>query len=283
MRLYRTTRGLARGDGEELLLLDLPHRDVGDLLADDVTLARGARVTARVPFGSATLLAPVSRPRTVVLVGTNYADHALEAGMAAPRAPAFFPLAVVRRLLTGPGAPIVLPVEAPEHVDYEAELVVVIGTAGRNIPVPDAWRHIGGFTAANDVSARDVQFLGMRDGAVVDLAPIQRSKSFPSFKPLGPAVVTVDEFEQPPDLAVTTKVNGELRQQSRTSQMLFPVTELVAAVSAKIPLEAGDLILTGTPAGVALASGEYLRAGDMVEVVVEGIGSLRNAVRTGGN
>jgi 2-keto-4-pentenoate hydratase/2-oxohepta-3-ene-1,7-dioic acid hydratase in catechol pathway len=118
----------------------------------------------------------------------------------------------------------------------------------------------------------------MRNGSVVDLVPIQRSKTFPTFKPLGPAVVTPDEVGQPIDLAITTRVNDELRQHSRTSEMLFSVAEIVEAVSARIPLTTGDLILTGTPAGVGLASGSYLRSGDTVEVAIEGIGHLRNAV-----
>jgi 2-keto-4-pentenoate hydratase/2-oxohepta-3-ene-1,7-dioic acid hydratase in catechol pathway len=282
VRLYLTPEGLARADGDELLLLDLPHRDVGELLADDVTLALGARVTARVPLDSVTLLAPLPRPKTVVLVGVNYADHVAEAGMAIPKAPAFFPIPVGPELITAPGAPIVLPARAPGQVDYEAELAVVIGAAGQDIPTAGAWRHIAGFTAANDVSARDVQLLGMREGKVVDLEQIRRAKSFPTFKPLGPSVVTSDEFGQPPDLAISTLVNGEPRQQSRTSEMLFAVDELVAAVSARIPLQAGDLVLTGTPSGVGLSSGDYLRAGDTVEVIVDGIGSLRNEVITGG-
>jgi 2-keto-4-pentenoate hydratase/2-oxohepta-3-ene-1,7-dioic acid hydratase in catechol pathway len=282
VRLYLTPVGIARGDGDELLVLDLPHRDIGALLADDVNLARDATVTARLPLHSTTLLAPVPRPGTVVLVGINYADHVAESGMATPNAPAFFPIPVGPRLFTDPGAPIELPVEAPAQVDYEAELAIVIGTGGRDIPVADAWRHIGGFTAANDVSARDVQSLGMGAGTVVDLDQIRRAKSFPTFKPLGPSVVTPGEVGQPPDLALTTTVNGEVRQRSRTSEMLFGVDELVAAVSAKIPLRAGDLVLTGTPAGVALSSGNYLRAGDTVEVAVEGIGCLRNEVTTGG-
>lgn len=278
MRLYRTERGLARGDGDQLLLLDLPHRDVGELLTDDPDLARRARVAASLPVGATALLAPLRRPKRVVVVGANYAEHVTEAGMAIPRAPAFFPIAVGTDLLVGPRSPIVLPAEAPAQVDYEAELAVVIGSPARDVAVEDAWRHIGGFTVANDVSARDVQLRGMRGGAVVDLGLIERAKSFPTFKPLGPAVVTLDELGRSPDLAITTRVNGVPRQQGRTSQMLFPVAELVAAVSARIPLSVGDVILTGTPAGVGFASGAYLSAGDVVEVTVEGIGCLRNEV-----
>ncbi|MEV6901586.1 fumarylacetoacetate hydrolase family protein [Amycolatopsis sp. NPDC051372] len=278
MRLYRTTQGLARGDGEELLLLDVPHHDVAELLADN---AQDAAVRGRLPLAEATLLTPVARPKTVVIVGANYAGHIAEAGLKVPITPAFFPITPGPELFVRTGKPIVLPAEAPDRVDYEAELAVVLGAPAADVKVEDAARYIAGFTVANDVSARDVQFRGMRDGAVVDLSLLQRAKGFPTFKPLGPALVTPDELGD--DLTVTTRVNGLLRQQGRTSEMLFPVAELVAAVSAKIPLAAGDVILTGTPAGVALASGEYLRAGDVVEVSVEGIGSLRNEVSTGGS
>jgi 2-keto-4-pentenoate hydratase/2-oxohepta-3-ene-1,7-dioic acid hydratase in catechol pathway len=199
-----------------------------------------------------------------------------------PTSPAFFTVPAGPDLLIGYGAPIVLPVEAADHVDYEAELAVIIGTGGSDIRASDAWSHVGGLTVANDVSARDIQFQGMRNGSVVDLAPIQRSKTFPTFKPLGPAVVTPDEFKPPLDLAITTRVNDELRQNSRTTEMLFSVAEIVEAVSARIPLRAGDIILTGTPAGVGLPTGTYLEAGDTVEVAIEGIGHLRNAVTAAG-
>jgi 2-keto-4-pentenoate hydratase/2-oxohepta-3-ene-1,7-dioic acid hydratase in catechol pathway len=280
MRLYRTTRGLARGEGDELLLLDLPHSDIGSLLADDVTLARTAQVIERAALGSIETLAPVSRPNTVVVVGANYRDHVVEAGMSMPTSLPFISVSAGLGLLTGHGSPIVLPVEAADQVDYEAELAVIIGTGGKDIRATDAWNHVGGFTVANDVSARDIQFHGMHNGSVVDMAAIQRSKTFPTFKPLGPAVVTPDEFTQPLDLAITTRVNDELRQQGRSRQMLFSVAEIVEAVSARIPLTTGDLILTGTPAGVGLASGSYLKAGDTVEVAIEGIGHLRNTVQS---
>jgi 2-keto-4-pentenoate hydratase/2-oxohepta-3-ene-1,7-dioic acid hydratase in catechol pathway len=282
MRLYRTTRGLARGDGDALLLLDLPHPDVGSLLADDIARARTARVTDRVAPDSVTLLAPVSAPATVVVVGANYRDHVVEAGIVMPAAPQFFTVPAGRDFFTAHGSPIVLPAEAPGQVDYEAELAVVIGIGGKDIRAADAWHHVGGFSVANDVSARDVQFRGMRDGSVVDLPAIQRSKTFPTFKPMGPAVVTPDEFTQPLDLTITTHVNGEQRQQGRTADMLFPVAEIIEAVSATITLAPGDVLLTGTPAGVGLASGSYLKAGDTVVVAIDGIGELRNAVTAEG-
>jgi 2-keto-4-pentenoate hydratase/2-oxohepta-3-ene-1,7-dioic acid hydratase in catechol pathway len=118
----------------------------------------------------------------------------------------------------------------------------------------------------------------MTEGVVTDTATVAREKTIPTFKPLGPAVVTVEEFGQPLDLAITTRVNGELRQDSRTSRMLRTVPEIMADVSASVPLEVGDVVLTGTPSGVALASSRYLRPGDVVDIEIEGIGRLRNKV-----
>jgi 2-keto-4-pentenoate hydratase/2-oxohepta-3-ene-1,7-dioic acid hydratase in catechol pathway len=278
MRLYRTTRGLARGEGDELLLLALPHPDIGSLLADGIDLARSAKVSERVAMGSVKLLNPFSGPRNTFVVGANYRDHVLEAGMQMPTSPSFLRISADPAVLADPGSDIMLPVEAAEQVDYEAELAVVIGIGGKDIPAAEAWEHIGGLTAANDVSARDVQFQGMDDGVVVDLAAIQRSKSFPTFKPFGPAVVTPEEFTPSLDLAISTHVNGELRQSSRTGLMLFSIAEIIAAVSAAAPVNSGDVILTGTPAGVGLASKSYLRQGDTVDVAIEGIGHLRNIV-----
>jgi 2-keto-4-pentenoate hydratase/2-oxohepta-3-ene-1,7-dioic acid hydratase in catechol pathway len=189
MRLYRTTRGLARGEGDELLLLDLPYPDIGNRLADDVTFARTAQVTERAALGSIELLAPVSRPNTVVVVGANYRDHVVKAGMSMPTSPPFFDSDWARphhRARLADSAA----VEAADQGDYEAELTVIIRTGGKDIRVRDALNHMDGFIVANDVSARDIQFQDMRNGSVVDMAAIQRSETFPTFKPLGPAVVT---------------------------------------------------------------------------------------------
>ena len=140
------------------------------------------------------------------------------------------------------------------------------------------WEHIAGLTVVNDVSARDVQLSAMRAGTIHDVETLARAKSFPTFKPLGPAVLMADDLAEQPDLLLQTFVNGQLRQQGRTSEMLFDLAEIVAYVSSRVDLRAGDVLLTGTPSGVGLANGHYLTAGDRVEVRVEGIGSLRNTV-----
>jgi len=180
--------------------------------------------------------------------------------------------------VVGPGTPIVLPADAPDQVDYEGELALIVGTGGSNIAAADAWTHIAALTIVNDVSARDIQLSGMADGAITAIDNVSRAKGFPTFKPLGPCLVTVDEFESPLNLQITTYVNGEVRQSARTSEMIFSVPEIVEYVSSSVHLAVGDLILTGTPGGVGLATGAYLKAGDVVEIDIEGIGRLTNPV-----
>jgi len=260
-----------------LLLLDLPHRDVGELLADDPDLGRRARVAASLPVGATALLAPLRRPKRVVVVGANYAEHVAEAGMAIPRAPPFFPIAVGTDLLVGPRSPIVLPAEAPAQVDYEAELAVVHRLPGSRCRrrrrlathrgLHRGERRLGPGRPTPGDARRGRRRPGTdRAGQVVP--DLQTAR--PGCRYLGRAGPIAGP-------GYHHRVNGVPRQQGRTSEMLFPVAELVAAVSARIPLSVGDVILTGTPAGVA-ASGEYLSAGDVVEVTVEGIGCLRNEV-----
>ncbi|KOV53300.1 hypothetical protein ADL00_34810 [Streptomyces sp. AS58] len=277
MRLYRTSEGLARAEADELALLDLPHHNVTDLLADGIEQARHARVRGRIAIEDAVLLPPVGVPQTVVIAGANYHDHVVEAGLPIPEAPVF--ITTSGASVTGPHDTIWLPAEAPLEVDYEGELAVVISRAGRGISVADAWDHVAGLMVANDVSARDVQLAAMTNGVVTDIEGVRRGKSFPHFKPLGPALVTVEETGTELDLSIRTLVNGETRQESRTNQMIFSVAEIIAHVSATVPLMVGDVVLTGTPGGVALARGGYLRPGDLVTVEIEGLGRLRNLVR----
>jgi len=214
------------------------------------------------------LLAPVPRPGKVVAVGLNYRDHAAEAKMPVPEAPVIFgkfPSAVI-----GPDAPVVLPASS-DRVDYEAELAVVIGRRARGIARADALQAVLGFTNANDVSARDFQ---KADGQWV------RAKSCDTFAPLGPAIVTLDELVRPDALGIELRLNGHTMQRSNTSEFIFDVPALVAFIADTITLEPGDVILTGTPAGVGFARRPpaYLRDGDSVEVEIDGLGVLRNPV-----
>lgn len=213
-----------------------------------------------IPFTDAHLLAPVF-PTKIVCVGRNYAEHAAERGAEVPDEPVIFlkPATAV----IGPGAAIVIPPEAKE-VHHEAELAVVVGTVSRRVAAEDAAAHILGYTAANDVSARDLQ---RKDGQWA------RAKGFDTFCPLGPAIET--ELD-PAELRIACSVDGELRQEASTADMVFGVAELFAFVTRVMTLLPGDVILTGTPAGVA-----PIHPGNRVEVEVEGIGILSNPVVAG--
>jgi 2-keto-4-pentenoate hydratase/2-oxohepta-3-ene-1,7-dioic acid hydratase in catechol pathway len=212
---------------------------------------------AVVDFSEAQLLSPVF-PTKVVGVGRNYAEHAAELGNEVPEEPVIFvkPATAV----IGPGIPIVLP-SASSEVHHEAELAVVIGTVSRHVAAEDASAHILGYTAANDVTARDLQ---RRDGQWA------RAKGFDTFCPLGPAIET--ELD-PADLSVVCRVNGEVRQDGNTSDLVFGVAEILAFVTRVMTLLPGDVILTGTPSGVG-----PIRAGDRVDVEIERIGTLSNPV-----
>ena len=207
-------------------------------------------------------------PAKIIGVGLNYRDHAEEQGSDPPSEPLFF--AKFANTLRGPGDEIVLPRQS-RHVDAEAELAIVIGKAGRHVPVSDALDLVAGYTCANDVTERYFQ---KRDGQWL------RAKSFDSFCPLGPEVVSAGELGEADDLAIVQRLNGEVLQDSRTSQLIFGVRALVAHASTVFTLERGDVILTGTPAGVGVYRRPpvALAEGDEVEVEVEGIGVLRNGV-----
>ena len=213
---------------------------------------------ATFPLDDVRLLAPVL-PSKVVAVGRNYADHAREMGSEPPAEPVLFlkPSTAV----VGHGDPIAYPVKLTQRVDYEGELAVIIGRLCREVPAAQAAEVIFGYTCANDVTARDLQ---ARDGQWT------RAKGFDTFCPLGPWIETDAD---PADLELTTAVNGEVRQQARTSQLLYDVPALVEYVSTVMTLLPGDVLLTGTPAGVG-----PLEDGDEVSVTIENVGSLRNTV-----
>jgi 2-keto-4-pentenoate hydratase/2-oxohepta-3-ene-1,7-dioic acid hydratase in catechol pathway len=209
-----------------------------------------------------------SEPGKIICVGLNYRDHAAEQGAELPAEPLLF--AKFANALRGPGDPIVIPKEA-QHVDAEAELVVVIGGEGRRVSPNDALDLVAGYTCANDVTERHFQ---SKDGQWL------RAKSFDTFCPLGPELVSAEELGDAGDLAIVQRLNGEALQDSRTSDLIFGVRELVAHASSVFTLEPGDLILTGTPAGVGVHRKPpvSLEPGDEVEVEIERIGVLRNPV-----
>jgi 2-keto-4-pentenoate hydratase/2-oxohepta-3-ene-1,7-dioic acid hydratase in catechol pathway len=210
----------------------------------------------------------IPRPGKIVCVGLNYRDHAAEGGQDLPKAPLLF--AKWPNTLIGDGDPVVLPPESTQ-VDYEAELGVVIGTKAKRVSERDALDHVEGYICVNDVSARDLQFA---DGQWT------RGKSPDTFCPVGPRLVPRDEIADPQALAIRCIVNGEALQDSSTAQMIFSVAEIIAYASQVITLEEGDLIATGTPAGVGVFRDPkvLLQDGDEVAVEIEGLGTLTNPI-----
>jgi 2-keto-4-pentenoate hydratase/2-oxohepta-3-ene-1,7-dioic acid hydratase in catechol pathway len=211
----------------------------------------------------------ITVPSKIICVGLNYRDHAEEQGIELPKAPLLF--AKWPNTLIGDGEPIMLPAEAKE-VDYEAELGVVIGTRARHVDEARALDAVAGYICVNDVSARDLQFA---DGQWT------RGKSPDTFCPVGPRLVPREEIDDPQTLAVRCTVNGTVLQDSSTANMIFSVAEIIAYISRTITLEPGDLIATGTPAGVGVFRDPkvLLKDGDEVSVEVEGLGTLTNPVR----
>jgi 2-keto-4-pentenoate hydratase/2-oxohepta-3-ene-1,7-dioic acid hydratase in catechol pathway len=218
--------------------------------------------------GSVRLHAPLSNPPRVFAIGLNYRDHAKESGMDIPTTPVvFFKLATA---IIGPGDNIILPKNSTQP-DYEAEFAFVIGKGGYRIAAADWREHVYGYTIINDVSARDVQFA---------TSQWSMSKSFPTFCPMGPAMVTVDEVADPHNLAIGLSINGETLQNSNTAELVFGIPQLIEYLSSIAPLLPGDVVSTGTPPGVGLGRNpkRWLRAGETVTVTIEGLGSLTNPI-----
>jgi acylpyruvate hydrolase len=230
--------------------------------------ARAADADARVALADVRLLAPVPDPEKIVCLGLNYRDHAAEAGQEIPAAPMWF--AKFANSLIGSGEPIVLPPAHADHVDYEAELAVVIGRAALRVSAERALDYVAGAMPFNDVTARDLQFQN----------PLWTSgKAIDTFAPCGPALVTLDQIDDLQSLTLRTRVNGETLQEGTTANQIFGVAEVVAWLSRTMTLLPGDVIATGTPAGVGASKGRFLGDGDSVEIEVEGLGALVNPVR----
>jgi 2-keto-4-pentenoate hydratase/2-oxohepta-3-ene-1,7-dioic acid hydratase in catechol pathway len=211
---------------------------------------------------------PAPRPAQVFAIGMNYRDHAAEAGLAIPDRPAAF--TKFPTCLTGPHADVVLPSPA---VDWEVELVVVLGTRAYHVAEETAWSHVAGLTVGQDLSERVVQWSA---GGQFSLG-----KSFPGFGPMGPHLVTPDELRDPDDLEIGCRVNDEGVQKSRTSDMIFGVARLIAELSAVLPLLPGDVVFTGTPAGIGATRNppRFLRPGDVLTSYLESVGELQNRMR----
>ena len=246
-------------------------RGLLDQLDGDGLAALGERAqagTERLARRDVRLLAPVPDPEKIICMGLNYRDHAEEANQEIPDHPRWF--AKFANSLIGDGAEILLPEAHPDFVDYEAELAVVIGRRCHRVSVSEALSHVAGAMPFNDVSARDLQLQN----------PLWTSgKAIDTFAPCGPALVTLDEAGDLDDLAVRTRIDGELVQDGSTKDMIFAVAETVAWLSRTMTLVPGDIVATGTPAGVGGFKGRFLRAGQTVQVEVGSLGAIANPIR----
>ena len=256
---------------ESDLVVDLSgagYGDTLDVIAAGITDLDNPDAHPSHKLSDVRLLAPLSNPPRIFAIGLNYRDHATETKMALPSAPVvFFKLSTA---IIGDQDAIVLPKNSREP-DYEAELAFIIGKGGYRIPAA-AWReHVYGYTIINDVSARDVQ----RATSQWSLA-----KSFPTYCPMGPAIVTTDEIPDPHQLAISLSINGETLQNSNTRELIFRIPELIEYVSSITPLLPGDIVSTGTPSGVGMGRTpqRWLQPGEIVTVTIEGLGSLTNPV-----
>ena len=241
--------------------------------SDDVLayIGSGAKspLGEELPLSKVTLLAPLQRPPRIFGIGLNYREHAAESKMAVQSVPTVF--LKLSSSITGPDSEVLLWPEATQP-DYEAELAVVIGKSGHQISKEDWREHVFGYTIVNDVSARGVQ-----------LATSQWTlgKSFPTFTPMGPWIVTADEIKDPHKLDIRLTLNDEVMQSANTRDLIFGIPELIAYISSIVPLEAGDVISTGTPSGVGLGRNpqRWLLPNETMVIEVEGIGTLRNRTR----
>lgn len=254
--------------------LDAPAATVRGLLEAldaDGLAALGERAAASSEhFARSTvrLLAPVPDPEKIICLGLNYRDHAAEAHQDIPEHPMWF--GKFANSLAGDGADVLLPAAHGAFVDYEAELAVVIGRPAKDVDAADALSFVAGAMPFNDVSARDLQLQN----------PLWTSgKAIDTFAPCGPALVTLDEVGDLQNLALRTRINGEVVQEGTTAQMIFAVADTIAWLSRTMTLVPGDIVATGTPAGVGGFKGLFLKDGDTVEVEVEGLGAVRNPVR----
>jgi 2-keto-4-pentenoate hydratase/2-oxohepta-3-ene-1,7-dioic acid hydratase in catechol pathway len=246
LRCFDLSSGFVESAMEAILSGDLPLMDASDVKLE----------------------APVPRPGKIICIGLNYRNHAVESGMEIPKSPIIF--SKFATSVAAPGEPIKIPATS-EKADYEAELAFVIGRRTKNVAAQDAMDHVLGYTNFNDVSARDFQFA---DGQW------QRGKACDTFAPFGEFIATKDEIEDPHNLRIQFRLNGETLQDSTTSELIFRIPELIEFLSLSITLEPGDVIATGTPPGVGFARKPpvFLKHGDVCEVEVEGLGVLRNSV-----
>jgi acylpyruvate hydrolase len=260
------------------------HDTVSGLSEDELELMRMTGTLT--PLGESDLLAPVPDPKLILSVGLNYHHHLAEMkGTPAPERPSAFQKNVSS--LTGSGKPIVLPPQCPDMVDYESEFCFVFGRTCHNVGRDEAMDHVAGYTIANDVSARDwVGEVFAAEGTFPAALAWERNimgKQLPTFTPCGPVIATADEIADPHDLLLEFRLNGEVLQSTRTDDLIFGIPEIIAYFSQWFRFEPGDIVTTGSPAGVGFGRDPkiFMKPGDMAEVTLEGVGTLRNPVVAG--
>ncbi|NYF80739.1 fumarylacetoacetate hydrolase family protein [Granulicella arctica] len=264
------TPGILINQNEVVDLSGLGYRSLLALIEDGAKGLEGAKTAVatgpRLSLAEVTLHAPIPRPPRIFGIGLNYQSHAAESKMAVQKVPTVF--LKLSSSVVGPDAPIVLP-KISTQPDYEAELGFVIGKSGYQISAASAMEHVFGYTIVNDVSARDIQ-----------LATSQWTlgKSFPGFTPIGPAITTVDEVADPHSLDISLTIDGETLQNANTRDLIFKIPALIEYLSSTTPLEAGDIISTGTPEGVGLGRTpqRWLKPNEEIVITIAGLGELRN-------
>jgi 2-keto-4-pentenoate hydratase/2-oxohepta-3-ene-1,7-dioic acid hydratase in catechol pathway len=272
----KSVAGLLTATNDEIFPLDaVGYGDALSFLAageqawySAASRAKGASPEELIRLTSVRLLSPLLRPGKILCVGLNYRDHAIESQMELPKVPAVF--TKFSNAVTGHGANVVIP-EMTKQADYEAEMAVVIGKTARRVDAKNWQEYVFGYTILNDVSARDVQ---------LSTSQWSLGKSFDTFAPIGPAIVGKDEITDPHVLDIKLSIDGEVLQHSNTKELIFKVPDLIAYLSSIVTLEPGDLISTGTPAGVGLGRTpqRWLKAGETMTVAVEKIGMLTNRI-----
>jgi 2,4-didehydro-3-deoxy-L-rhamnonate hydrolase len=237
---------------------------------------------AKLPVDSVELLLPIPRPNKLFLLAGNYAEHIREGGGTASERDETFPYVFMKppsTTLVAAGKPVKTPRVSPEHIDYELELAVVIGRGGKAIAEESALSHVAGYTVVNDISDRKFRpNPGRKERPNNSFFDWQHGKWHDSFCPCGPCVTSADAIADPQKLAMKLRVNGRTRQDASTGQMIFPVAAVIAFISSFVTLEPGDIIATGTPAGVGVAVGRYLEPGDVMVGTIEGLGTLTTPV-----
>ena len=273
------TYGIVSDDGQKIITKEQIHEETGIPIPPRVkeflfggwleeVKALAKDLEFKLPLSEVELLAPIPNPPKIICLAFNYYDHARDAGLTPSEEPVIF--LKPSTALNSTRGDIISP-SYVKRLDYEAEIAVVIGSRVKKITEEDSLNAVFGYMIFHDVSARDIQF---RD------KQFTRGKSIDTFAPCGPWITTKDEIADPQNLRITTKVNGEIRQNSSSSNMVIPIRKIISSLSSLITIEPGDIISTGTPAGVAMSMKEprYLKHEDIVEISIEGLGTIQNRI-----